>query len=99
MPQRTQLVAPPISIKNHYQYAMHSMVSPEVCHLCFILMQQYLLMLINHMSEDNEITLDALSMRASVRKGLYHVQVHPNTVFNGFKPVLTSYKSLLWVKN
>ena len=48
------------------------------------------------MSEDDEITLDALSTMTSVRKG---VQVHPNVVFNGFKSVLISHKSLLWVKN
>ena len=46
--KKTQLVAPPVSIKNHYQFAMHSTGSPEVLHLCFILM------LISHMSEDDE---------------------------------------------
>ena len=51
LPQRTQLVVPPISGKNHYRFAMHSTGSP---HLCFIPMRQYLLMLIGHMSEDDE---------------------------------------------
>ena len=37
LPQRTQLVAPPISVKNHYQYAMPSTGSPEVRCLCFVL--------------------------------------------------------------
>ena len=78
MPQRTQLVAPPISIRNHYRYAMHSMGSPEVHHLCFIPIRQYLLMLIGHMSEDDEITLDALSTRASVRKGLNYEKCREN---------------------
>ena len=94
-----QLVVSPVSVKNHYQFATHSTGSLMVHCLCFIPMQQYLLLLISHMSEDDEITLAALSMRASVRKGLYNVQVHPNMVFNWFKPLLTSYKSLLWVKN
>ena len=49
-----QLVAPSISVKNHYQFATHSTGSPEVCHLCFVLMWQYLPVLITHMSEDDE---------------------------------------------
>ena len=54
LPQRTQLEAPPISGKNHYQFATHSTGSPKVRHLCFIPMQQYLLILISHMPEDDE---------------------------------------------
>ena len=41
-------------------------------------------MLISHMSEDNEITLDALSMRASVRKGLKESASGLQFATNGF---------------
>ena len=54
LPQRTQLVVPPISGKNHYRFAMHSTGSLEVHCLCFIPMWQYLLVIISHMSEDDE---------------------------------------------
>ena len=54
LPQRTQLVVATINVKNHYQFTTHSTGSPEVHHLCFIPMWQYLLMLISHMSEDDE---------------------------------------------
>ena len=37
LPQRTQLVVPPISVKNHYQFAMHSTGSPKVRRLCFLI--------------------------------------------------------------
>ena len=49
-----QLVVPPISAKNHYQFATYSMGPPKVSHLCFILMQQYLFMLISHMTNDDQ---------------------------------------------
>ena len=49
-----QLVVPPVSVKNDYLFSTHSMGSPKVRCLRFIPMWQYLLMLISHMSEDDE---------------------------------------------
>ena len=47
--QRTQLVVPPTSGKNHYQFATQRMGSQGLSSLF-----QYLFMLTNHMSEDDE---------------------------------------------
>ena len=54
LPQLMQLVVPLISVKNHYQFAIHSMGSPKIHHFCFIPIHQCLLMLFSHMSEDDE---------------------------------------------
>ena len=56
--------------KNHYQFTMHSTGSPEVRCLCFIPMRQYLLMLISHMSEDDETHFYGLRVRPLAVKGL-----------------------------